>query len=62
MTFILDSLKEKFGDQEEIIDAIKDNHKYIFDNNELNEQFAFLKILMQMKLMNFIKIMILKHL
>ena len=43
MTLLLDSLKEKFSDQEEIIDAIKDNHKYIFNNNELNEQFAFFK-------------------
>lgn len=43
MTDLLDNLVDKFPDNKDIIMGIKDNHKYIFDKNDMNEQLAFFK-------------------
>lgn len=40
---LFNNLKEKFPDQCDIIESVKDNHKYIFDSVEMNEQLNFFK-------------------
>jgi hypothetical protein len=40
---LLDNLTIKYPDDKNIIDGIKDNHKYIFNNNDMNEQLTFFK-------------------
>jgi hypothetical protein len=43
MTELLNNLIDKYPDSKDIITGIKDNHNYIFNKNELNEQLAFFK-------------------
>lgn len=40
---IFDSIKEKYPDSKDVIDTISDNHKYIFDAKEMDEQYKFFK-------------------
>ena len=43
MNELFNNLNEKFPDQCDIINSVKDNHKYIFDLVEMNEQLIFFK-------------------
>ena len=43
MSELLDNLIDKYPDNKDIITSIKDNHNYIFNNNELNDQLTFFK-------------------
>lgn len=43
MNKLFDNLTEKFPDNKDIISSIKDNHNYVFDKKELDEQFKFFK-------------------
>jgi hypothetical protein len=40
---LINNLKEKYPDDKDLINSIKDNHNYIFNIEELNEQFQFFK-------------------
>jgi hypothetical protein len=40
---LLDNLAIKYPDDKNIIDGIKDNHKYLFNNDDMNEQLTFFK-------------------
>ena len=43
MKYFIESIKEKFPDQKDMINTIEENNNYIFDYKELNEQFNFYK-------------------
>ena len=43
MKNLLQSLKEKYPDQKEMIDTIMENNNFIFDYKEMNEQYNFYK-------------------
>lgn len=43
MSELLNNLIDKYPDSKDIITGIKDNHNYIFNKNELNDQLAFFK-------------------
>lgn len=43
MNTLLDNLKIKFPDEKDVIEAIRDNQRYIFDAKELDEQYKFFK-------------------
>ena len=43
MKTLLDSLENKYPDSADLIKTIKSNHEYIFDSNELDEQYKFYK-------------------
>ena len=43
MKNLLQSLKEKYHDQKEMIDTIMENNNFIFDYKEMNEQYNFYK-------------------
>jgi hypothetical protein len=43
MKSFIDSIKEKFPEQKDMINTIEENNNYIFDYKELNEQFNFYK-------------------
>ena len=43
LNMLFDNLSLKYTDQTDLLESIKKNHNYIFDNNELNEQFNFFK-------------------
>lgn len=40
---IFGSIKEKYPETKDVIDSISDNHKYIFDAKEMDEQYKFFK-------------------
>lgn len=40
---LLDNLVIKYPDDKNIIDGIKDNHKYLFNSNDMNDQLTFFK-------------------
>lgn len=41
--FLLENLKLKYKDDTQMIDSIKDNHSYLFNEKEMNEQYKFYK-------------------
>lgn len=43
MTDLFNNLIEKFPDNKDIIEGIKDNHSFIFDSKDMNDQFTFFK-------------------
>jgi hypothetical protein len=43
MTELFNNLVEKFPDNKDIINGIKDNHSFIFNSKEMSEQFTFFK-------------------
>jgi hypothetical protein len=43
MTDLFQGIKEKFPESEDMINNIKENHSYIFDPKEMNEQYTFYK-------------------
>jgi len=43
MKVLLDGIKEKYPDTADMVNTIRDNHSYIFDNKEMNEQYTFYK-------------------
>ncbi len=43
MEQLFNNLTEKFPDNKDIISSIKDNHNYVFDKKEIDEQFKFFK-------------------
>tara|TARA_B100000401_G_C52795086_1_gene715435 strand:+ start:1189 stop:1875 length:687 start_codon:yes stop_codon:yes gene_type:complete len=43
MSELLNNLINKYPDNKDIITSIKDNHNYIFNKNELNDQLTFFK-------------------
>jgi hypothetical protein len=43
MKTLLDGVQSKYPDSADLIDTLKTNHGYIFDANEMNEQFKFFK-------------------
>ena len=43
MEQLFSNLIEKFPDNKDIISSIKDNHNYVFDKKEIDEQFKFFK-------------------
>ena len=43
MKTLLDSLKEKYPDQKDMVDTIVENNNFIFDYKEMNEQYNFYK-------------------
>lgn len=43
MKTLLDGISSKYPDSKDLIDTITNNHSYIFDAKELNEQFNFFK-------------------
>lgn len=43
MEQLFSNLTEKFPDNKDIISSIKDNHNYVFDKKEIDEQFKFFK-------------------
>jgi len=43
MKSFIESIKEKFPEQKDMINTIEENNNYIFDYKELNEQFNFYK-------------------
>ena len=40
---IFGSIKEKYPETKDVIDSVCDNHKYIFDAKEMDEQYKFFK-------------------
>lgn len=42
MKKLLEGIKEKNPEQKDMVDTIADNHSYIFEPKEMNEQLAFL--------------------
>jgi hypothetical protein len=40
---LFDGIKNKYPDAEDLIKTVKTNHAYIFDENEMNEQYNFFK-------------------
>jgi len=40
---LLDNLSNKYPDDKDMINAIRDNHSFLFNHTELNEQFKFFK-------------------
>ena len=43
MNTLFDGIKSKFPESKDMIDSIQNNHKYLSDLNELNEQYKFFK-------------------
>ena len=43
MKKLLDGIKEKNPEQKDMVDTIVDNHSYLFDPKEMNEQYSFYK-------------------
>jgi len=43
MKSLLDNLENKYPDSKSLFQTIRDNHSYIFDTNEMNEQYKFYK-------------------
>jgi len=43
MTDLFQGIKEKFPESEDMINNIKENHSYIFDPKEMNDQYTFYK-------------------
>jgi len=43
MQSLLDNLSLKYTDSKDLIDTIKNNHNYIFDTKEMDEQYKFFK-------------------
>jgi len=43
MKTLLDSLENKYPDSADLVKTIKSNHEYIFNSDELDEQFKFFK-------------------
>ena len=43
ITTLFDGIQNKYPDSKDLISTIKTNHAYIFDSNEMNEQFKFFK-------------------
>ena len=40
---LLDNLETKYSDSKDLIDTIKNNHSYLFDTKELDDQYKFFK-------------------
>ena len=43
MKKLLEGIKEKNPEQKDMVDTIVDNHSYLFEPKEMNEQFSFYK-------------------
>lgn len=43
MSILFANLINKYQDDKDMLNSIRDNHSYIFDNNEMNEQYKFFK-------------------
>lgn len=43
MSTLLEGIKSKYPDSSDLVDTVKSNHAYIFDANEMNEQYKFFK-------------------
>lgn len=43
MKTLLDGISSKYSDSQELVNTIKNNHSYIFDAKDLNEQYNFFK-------------------
>ncbi len=43
MKTLLENLQTKYPDSNDLIDTIKSNHSYLFNTNEMNEQYKFFK-------------------
>ena len=43
MKTLLEGILAKYPESKELIESVKTNHSYIFDKNELNEQYNFFK-------------------
>jgi hypothetical protein len=43
ITTLFDGIQSKYPDSKDLISTIKTNHAYIFDSNEMNEQYKFFK-------------------
>ena len=43
MSTLFDGIQSKYPDSKDLIDNIKTNHAYVFDSNEMNEQYKFFK-------------------
>lgn len=43
MSTLFDGILSKYPDSKDLLDTVKTNHGYIFDSNEMNEQYKFFK-------------------
>jgi len=43
ITTLFDGIRNKYPDSADLIDTVKNNHAYVFNDTEMNEQFKFFK-------------------